>query len=86
MSPHVDALSRFRANQSLFFLLNTACSAEKQQRPISLVLPDRGSNPRSTVLGESTVTITTQMRFLSVLFFNNIYENLENYIFNKNEI
>ena len=32
---HSDTLSRFRANQSLLFLLNAACLAEKQQ-------PDQG--------------------------------------------
>jgi hypothetical protein len=31
MSPHSDTLSRFRANQSLLFLINAACLAEKQQ-------------------------------------------------------
>jgi hypothetical protein len=30
MSPHSDTLSSFRANQSLLFLLNAACLAEKQ--------------------------------------------------------
>ena len=34
MSPHSDTLSWFRANQSLLFLLNAACLAEKQQIPI----------------------------------------------------
>jgi hypothetical protein len=34
MSPHSDTLSRFQANQSLFFLLNVASSVEKQQIPI----------------------------------------------------
>jgi hypothetical protein len=34
MSPHSDTLSRFRANQSLHFLLNAACLAGKQQIPI----------------------------------------------------
>jgi hypothetical protein len=34
MSLHPDTLSCFRANQSLFFLLNAACLAEKQQIPI----------------------------------------------------
>ena len=33
MSPHSDILSWFRANQSLLFLLNAACLAEKQQIP-----------------------------------------------------
>ena len=32
---HSDTLSQFRANQSLLFLLNAACLAEKQQ-------PDQG--------------------------------------------
>jgi hypothetical protein len=31
MSPHSDTLSWFRVNHSLFFLLNAACLAEKQQ-------------------------------------------------------
>jgi hypothetical protein len=31
MSPHSDTFSWFRSNQSLFFLLNAACLAEKQQ-------------------------------------------------------
>jgi hypothetical protein len=34
MSLHSDTLFWFRANQSLFFLLNAACLAEKQQIPI----------------------------------------------------
>ena len=57
---HLYTLSRFRANQSLLFLLNAACLAEKQQIPILqfLVGPDRGSNPRSTALDVSTLTIT----------------------------
>jgi hypothetical protein len=50
MSLHLDLLLRFRANQSLHFLLNAACLAEKQQIPILL----RGSNPRSTALEAST--------------------------------
>ena len=31
MSPHSDTLSRFQSNQSLLFLLNAGCLAEKQQ-------------------------------------------------------
>jgi len=31
MSPHLDTLSWFPANQSLLFPLNAACLAEKQQ-------------------------------------------------------
>jgi len=56
MTPHSDTLSCLRANQSLLFLLNASCLAEKQQIPIlwSLVWPDRGSNPRSTTLATST--------------------------------
>jgi hypothetical protein len=34
MSLHLDTLSWFRANQSLLFLLNAVCLAEKQQIPI----------------------------------------------------
>ena len=34
MSFHSDTLFWFRANQSLLFLLNAACLAEKQQIPI----------------------------------------------------
>ena len=51
--------------QSLLFLLNAACLAEKQQIPIlySLVWPDRGLNPRYTALEASTLTTTPPMRF-----------------------
>jgi hypothetical protein len=43
MSLHSDTLVWFRANQSLLFLLNAACLAEKQHIPIlmSLVWHDR---------------------------------------------
>jgi len=34
MSLQSDTLSWFRTNQSLFFLLNAVCLAEKQQIPI----------------------------------------------------
>jgi hypothetical protein len=42
MLVYSDTLFWFRANQSLLFLLNAACLAEKQQIPIlpSLVWPD----------------------------------------------
>jgi hypothetical protein len=61
MSLHSITLFWFRANQSLLFLLNAACLAEKQQIPIlkSLVWPDRGSNPRSTALEASTLALNT---------------------------
>jgi len=37
MSPHLDTLSWFRADQSLLFLLNAACLPEKQQISICIV-------------------------------------------------
>jgi hypothetical protein len=61
-SPHSDTLSWFRANQSLLFLLNAACLAEKQQILLSSVWPDQGSNPRSTELEVNTFNITSTMR------------------------
>jgi hypothetical protein len=66
MLPHSDTLSWFWANQSLLFLLNTVYLVEKQQIQSleSLVLPDWGSNPRSTTLEESMLTIIPLMRFL----------------------
>ena len=68
MSLHSDTLFWFRANQSLIFLLNAACLAEKQQIPIlySFAWPDRGSNPWSTALEVSTLTITPPMWFRSI--------------------
>jgi hypothetical protein len=46
MSLHSDTLSWFQANQSLLFLLNAACLADKQQ--IQMVWFHRGSNQRHT--------------------------------------
>ena len=60
MSLYSDTLFWFRANQSLLFLLNAACLAEKHQIPIlkCLVWPDQDSNPRFTALEACTLTIT----------------------------
>ena len=68
LSPHSDTLSGFRVNQSLLFLHNAVCLVEKQQTPILqfLVWSDRGSNPRSTALEASTLTITPSMRLTEV--------------------
>ena len=38
MSPHLDTLSWFRADQSLLFLLNAVCLAEKQHISICIVV------------------------------------------------
>jgi hypothetical protein len=66
MSAHSDTLSWFRANQSLLFLLDAVCLAEKQQIPIllSLVWPNQGSNPRPTALGKHANHYTTDGRDL----------------------
>ena len=63
MSPHSDTLSWFWVKQSLLFLHNAACLAEKQQIPILcfLVWPDRDSILRSTALEVSTLTITPRI-------------------------
>ena len=62
------------------FLLNDACLAEKQDIPIflSLVWPDRGSNPRSTTLEANTLptnvvknTLLYMKRKLKQWWFNN---------------
>ena len=47
MSLHLDTLFWFRSNQSLLFLLNAACLAEKKQIPIlkSLVFNRPGLEP-----------------------------------------
>jgi hypothetical protein len=71
MSPHSDTLSWFRANQSLIFHLNAAYIAEKQQILIlkSLVWLDRASNPRSTTLEKSTLTITSRIIYVLNIWF-----------------
>ena len=51
--------NRFQTNHSLLLLLSVECLAQNQQIPIlmSLVWPNQGSNPRSTTLEVSTLTI-----------------------------
>ena len=71
MSLHSDALFWFRADQSLLFILNAACLAQKQQIPIlySFVWQDRSSYPQSIALEASTLTITLPMRFPIFILF-----------------
>jgi hypothetical protein len=56
----------------LFFLLNAAFLAEKQQIPIlySFVWQDRSSYPQSIALETSTLTITLPMRFPIFILFS----------------
>ena len=69
MSLNSNTLSWFRAKQSLLFLLNAVCLAEKynvaNSNFIVFVWPDRGSNPRSTALLASMLTITPPMQLKS---------------------
>jgi hypothetical protein len=60
---HTDTLT-FLVNPSVFLLLNTECSAAKQQIPIILYLIwlDSGSTPRYIALEESPLTIKPLMR------------------------
>ena len=60
MSLHVHILFWFRVNQSLLFLLNATCLAEKQQIKFVYSLWF-DSNPRSTTLYASMLTITPSM-------------------------
>jgi hypothetical protein len=64
-SPRVDTLSWFSANRSLFFLISAACLAEKQQIPNFIVF-NRGSNPRSTALKTTTLTIAPETWLINV--------------------
>jgi hypothetical protein len=66
MSLQSDTVFWFLSNQSLLFLLNASCLADKQQIQIvySLVWPDRSSNPQCTTLQARTLTITQPMRFV----------------------
>jgi hypothetical protein len=65
MSLHSDILFWFRANQCVLFHRNDSCLAEKQHILIlwSLGWPDQGSNPQSTALEASTLSITPQILF-----------------------
>ena len=60
MLPHSDKLSWLWTNQSLLFLLNAATNTNFK----SFVWPDQSSNPRSTPLEASMLTITSLMWFI----------------------
>ena len=67
MLPHPDTLSWFRANQSLHFLLNDACLADKQQIPMLYSLWFDSIRARTHDLPRSeanTLTITPPMRLV----------------------
>ena len=71
------------------FSLNAGCLDEKQHIPIlwSLVWPDQGSNPRSTALEASTLTIRHQCGlFILLICFYYIINNYDKRIyFRKND-
>ena len=74
MSLHSDTLFWFRANQSLFFLLNAACLAEKQEIPIFIVFgltrpgleptiySTQGKHANHNVTDVVAVVLTTQKK------------------------
>ena len=74
---HSYTLSWFWTNQLLLLLLNAAYLVEKHQIPISpdLVWPDWGSNPWSTALEASMLTITPLMCLIQD-WVRNYHENL----------
>ena len=62
-----STLSWLRVDKSLLLLLNDVSSVENQQTPIllSLVWPNQDSNPRSTALKVSVLTIRPLIRLKS---------------------
>ena len=68
MSLHSDTLFWFRVSRAM-------CLSERQHMPIpySLVWPDQDSNPQSTALEESTLTIPPLMRSEFILKFIQLY-------------
>ena len=65
MLPHSDTLSWFRANQSLLFLINAACLAEKRKIQIlySLWFDPIRARTQDLLHSSNTLTITPLMRF-----------------------
>ena len=67
MSPHSDTLSGFSVNQFLLFLLNAACSAEKQQIPMFSLWFDP-IRARTHDLPHSSLFIEVKLHIYSLRF------------------
>ena len=85
LSPPSDTFAWFWVNQSLLFLLNAACLAEKHQMQIlqSLAWPDRDWNPWSTTLEANTLCLNSfniiYSIFTPITFIKSFSEFISNF-------